>query len=84
MKSVDYDHIFEEFKRKYAIKKTWNAYFNLFISLCGSSSVLYSIVIFKSNLLDRLRFMTFNGTIFTSFVSFVAFIVSLLELSNYR
>ena len=83
MKSVDYDHIFEEFKRRYRIKKTWNAYFNLFISLCGSSSVLYSVVIFKSNLLDRLRYMTFNGTIFTSVVSFVTFVVSLLELSKY-
>ena len=35
MKKVDYDHIFEELKRRYAIKKTWNAYFNFYHLVIG-------------------------------------------------
>ena len=61
----------ERFSRRYIFKKKANAILCFFIALCGTTAVLYSRFIFHNALFDRLRYMTFWGTIFTSAVSLV-------------
>ena len=75
----DIDEFTKQFSKRYIFKKKINALLCFFISLCGISAVLYSRFIFKNPLLDRLRYMTFWGTIFTSIVSLVFGIICINE-----
>ncbi len=54
----------------------------LFIAFCGTTAVLYSMFIFHNTLFDRLRYMTFWGTIFTSTVSFIFGFVCIKEAAG--
>ena len=69
----------ERFRRRYIFKKKANAILCFFIALCGTTAVLYSRFIFRNPLFDRLRYMTFWGTIFTSAVSLIFGIVCIAE-----
>ncbi len=73
------DEFNERFSKRYILKKRVNALLCFFIAFCGTSAVLYSRFIFRNALLDRLRYMTFWGTIFTSAVSLVFGIVCIME-----
>ncbi len=72
----------ERFRRRYIFKKKANAILCFFIALCGTSAVLYSRFIFNNPLFDRLRYMTFWGTIFTSAVSLIFGIVCIAEATK--
>ena len=73
------DEFIEQFGKRYILKKRVNALLCFFISLCGTTAVLYSRFVFNNPLFDRLRYMTFWGTIFTSAVSFIFGIVCIME-----
>lgn len=70
------------FSRRYIFKKKVNAILCFFIALCGTTAVLYSKFIFHNALFDRLRYMTFWGTIFTSAVSLIFGIVCIAEAAK--
>ena len=72
----------ERFSRRYILKKKANAILSFFIALCGTTAVLYSRFIFHNALFDRLRYMTFWGTIFTSAVSLIFGIVCIAEAAK--
>ncbi len=74
------DEFEKRFCRRYIIKKTLNAALCLAISLFGASSVLYSVFVNHMRLIDRLRYMTFNGTIFTSVISFIFSVMCIFEI----
>ena len=67
-KKIDIEQFETRFRRRYILKKSINMLVNAFIVFCGVSSVLYSVFVIGSNLLDRLRYMTFDGSIFTTIV----------------
>ena len=67
------------FSKRYILKKRVNALLCFFIAACGTSAVMYSRFIFHNELFDRLRYMTFWGTIFTAIVSFIFGIVCITE-----
>lgn len=69
----------ERFSRRYILKKRVNALLCFFIAICGTSAVLYSRFIFHNALFDRLRYMTFWGTIFTAIISYISGIVCIVE-----
>ncbi len=73
------DEFIEQFGKRYILKKRVNALLCFFISLCGTTAVLYSRFVFNNPLFDRLRYMTFWGTIFTAAVSFIFGIVCIME-----
>ena len=75
----DIDCYIERFGRRYILKKKVNAFLCFFIALCGTTAVLYSRFIFHNALFDRMRYMSFWGTIFTSAVSFIFGIVCIME-----
>lgn len=79
---INIDTIIERFNQRYIIKKRINAIICFFIAICGVSAVLYSIYVNGMVLIDRLRYMTFNATIFTSIVSFIFAIICLVEASE--
>ena len=55
----------QNFINRYRLKKRFNAVVCFIIVACGVSAILWSRFVFHSNLIDRLRYMTFDGTIFT-------------------
>ena len=69
----------ERFSKRYILKKKVNALLCFFIAFCGTTAVLYSRFVFNNAIFDRLRYMTFWGTIFTSIVSFIFGIVCIME-----
>lgn len=73
------DEFGEMFSKRYILKKRVNALICFIIAFCGTTAVLYSRFIFNNPLIDRLRYMTFWGTIFTSVVSFIIGIVCIVE-----
>ncbi|MCR5090068.1 MAG: hypothetical protein K6C08_11230 [Oscillospiraceae bacterium] len=77
---VDLDEFQDRFIRRYRLKKKINAVLCFFIFLCGVTAVLYSVFVNHMNLFDRLRYLTFNITIFTSLISLVFVIVSIVEI----
>ncbi len=76
----DLDAFEQEFNKRYFIKKVFNAILCLIIAILGLSTILYSVFVNHMNLWDRLRFLTFQATIFTSIVSFIFSILCLLEI----
>ncbi len=77
---VDLDTFQDRFIRRYRMKKKFNAVLCFFIFLCGVTAVLYSMFVNRMNLFDRLRYMTFNITIFTSVISLIFTVVSVVEI----
>lgn len=78
-KRSDLDRVAAEFDRRYRIKKSVNAVFNLLIAVSGTFVFLYTIIVLKRSVLSRLKYMTFCSTLFTSAVSLFTFIVCILE-----
>ncbi len=76
---IDLDEYRDWFIRRYRLKKKLNAALCFFIFFCGLTAVLYSVLVNRMNLFDRLRYMTFNATIFTSIISLVFAVVSIVE-----
>ena len=76
---MELEEFSRRFSERYILKKRVNAFLCFFIALCGTTAVLYSRFIFHNALFDRLRYMTFWGTIFTSIVSFIFGIVCIME-----
>ena len=76
---MELEEFSRRFSERYILKKKVNAFLCFFIALCGTTAVLYSRFIFHNALFDRLRYMTFWGTIFTSIVSFIFGIVCIME-----
>ena len=76
------DEFAKRFSKRYILKKRVNAIICFFIALCGLTAVLYSRFIFHNPLYDRLRYMTFWGTIFTSIVSFIFGFVCIREAAG--
>ena len=79
IRAVDLDAFEQRFSRRYRIKKIVNAIISFIIVFCGVSAVLYSIFVFHNNLFNRMRFMTFDGTLFTTLISLLSGIVFLRE-----
>lgn len=75
----DLDGVAAEFDRRYRIKKSVNAVFNLLIAVSGTFVFLYTIIVLKRSVLSRLKYLTFCSTLFTSAVSLFTFIVCILE-----
>lgn len=76
------DEFAERFRKRYIFKKRVNALLCFFITACGTTAVLYSRFIFNNALFDRLRYMTFWGTIFTSAVSLIFGIICIMEAAK--
>ena len=72
----------ERFSRRYILKKRANMLLCFFIAFIGASAVLYSMFVFHNNLFDRLRYMTFWGTLFTAIVSLIFGIVCIVEANK--
>lgn len=82
IRAVDLEAFERQFSRRYRIKKIVNAIISFVIVFCGVTSVLYSIFIFHNNLFNRMRFMTFDGTLFTTMISLLSGIVFLREAKD--
>ena len=79
IRAVDLDEFEKRFSHRYRIKKIVCMTISFIIVFCGVTAVLYSIFVFHNNLFDRMRFMTFDGTLFTTLISLISGIVFLLE-----
>ena len=84
MKTSDHklDEFIIKFNERYKFKKIINAYICFIIFSCGLSAILYSMFVFHNNLFNRLRYMTFWGTIYTSIISFIFGIICIKEARN--
>ena len=82
LSDLEIEEFSEQFSRRYIQKKRVNAILCFFIACCGTSAVLYSRFVFGNALLDRLRYMTFWGTIYTSVVSLIFGIVCVMEAAR--
>ena len=86
MRSKVSDREIEEFaqwfRKRYILKKRVCALHCFIITFCGTSAVLYSMFVFHNALINRLRYMTFWGAIFTSVISLITGIVCLVEASK--
>ncbi len=82
IRAVDLDAFERQFSRRYRIKKTVCAVISFIIVFCGVSAVLYSIFVFHNNLFNRMRFMTFDGTMYTTLISLLSGIVFLREAND--
>lgn len=69
----------EKFHQRYILKKKFTIFFSILIVFCGVSGILYSALVFKNNIFDRMRYMTFDGTMFTTLISYVFIIISIVE-----
>lgn len=78
-RELDINQFELRFRRRYILKKSLNMLGNAFIAFCGISSILYSVFVYGSSFFDRLRYMTFDGTIFTILVSLVFVVVAVYE-----
>lgn len=78
-KKIDIEEIRLRFRRRYILKKTVNLVMSSFITFCGVTSILYSIYIHGSSLVDRLRYMTFDGTIYTTIISAIFTVICIVE-----
>ena len=67
------------FNYRYRLKKRFNAAVCFVIVFCGISAILWSVFIFHNNLINRLRYMTFDGTIFTTVTSLLCGIACMTE-----
>ena len=76
------DRFADGFSKRYILKKKVNAFLCFFLAFMGTTAVLYSRFVFNNPLFDRLRYMTFWGTIFTSAVSFIFGIVCIIEAAR--
>ena len=65
-KLEEYERFFHE---RYVLKKKVNAVLCFLLVFCGISALLWSALVLHDNLIDRLRYMTFDGTIFTTLIS---------------
>lgn len=77
--TIDLDAFEQRFMRRYKIKKIVNAIVSFLIVFCGVSAVLYSVFVFHNNLFNRMRYMTFDGTLYTTLISLISGIVFILE-----
>ena len=71
-KTIDPDEFEKRFMERYRTKKKVNAAVSFLIVFCGVSAIMYSVFVFHNNLFDRMRYMTFDGTIFTTIISFIS------------
>ena len=78
-RAANLDEMQLRFRRRYILKKTINMLMSFFIVFCGVTAVLYSVYIIGSNLFDRLRYMTFDGTIYTTVMSAAFTVVCIIE-----
>ena len=78
------DEFINKFNERYAFKKRINAIICFLIFICGLSAILYSKFIFHNNIIDRLRYMTFCGTIFTSIISLIVGFICAIESKNQK
>ncbi|MBR3251026.1 MAG: hypothetical protein IKF80_04905 [Erysipelotrichaceae bacterium] len=69
----------KRFHKRYLVKKMVTILFSVLIVYCGVSGVLYSALVFKNNIIDRMRYMTFDGTMYTTLISFIFIIISIYE-----
>ena len=79
---TELDLFAEKFSKRYILKKKVNAFLCLFVAVMGTTAVLYSRFVFHNPLVDRLRYMTFWGTIFTAAVSFIFGMVCIMEAAK--
>ena len=78
----DFEAFSLRFRQRYILKKKVNALLCLFIALCGTAAVLYSHLVLGNALFDRLRYMTYWGTLFTTIVSYIFAAVCLREAAR--
>ncbi len=78
-RNIELDRFQEQFEKRYRLKKKVNVVLCLGIVFCGVTAVLYSVFVNHMNLFNRLRYLTFNGTIFTTIVSLIFAVVSIAE-----
>ena len=76
------DEYNRRFHSRYILKKKFTIFFSVLIVFCGVTGVLYSALVFKNNIFDRMRYMTFDGTMFTTLVSFIFIIISIFEVRH--
>ena len=67
------------FTRRYRLKKAINAVLCFIIAFWGISALLYSAFVLHDNLFHYLRYMTFDGTIFTTVTSLLRGIACIQE-----
>ena len=76
------ERIEEDFHNRYKIKKTVNLIISVIITILGAVSFLYIWNYDKDGILT-FRWMTVDGTVFTTVISFAFVAVNLLELLKY-
>jgi len=78
-KTISLEEFQARFRRRYILKKSINMLASSFIVFCGVTAILYSIYIEDSNFLDCLRFMTFDGSVYTIIISAVFTVTCVYE-----
>ena len=78
----DFEAFSQRFRKRYILKKKVNALLCLFIALCGTAAVIYSHFVLRHSLFDRLRYMTYWGTVFTTIVSYIFAAVCMKEAAR--
>jgi len=78
MKDHDYDNILNSFNKRYHLKKRTNLIISVIIVLFGTTSFVFGLRLEPS--VTIFRWMTVDGTVFTTLVSFIFVIVNVGEL----
>lgn len=85
-RKIDLNEFQQRFRRRYLLKKTVNLVMSCFITFSGITAILYSVFVYGASLIDRLRYMTFDGTIYTiiisAFFSITCIIEAVYEIEN--
>ncbi len=75
-----YDEILKEFNRRYRMKKKTNIVVSILIVILGVSSFLFGLQLEPS--LTIFRYLTVDGTVFTTIGAFLAIIANMVEIKN--
>lgn len=80
MEKTLYDDIMEVFNRRYRLKKKVNLFISIWIVLFGISSFLFGLRLESAPTI--FRFLTVDGTIFTTAGALTFLIVNLVEINK--
>ena len=81
---IDLDQFEQRLEKRFRLKKTVNAIFSMFIAVIGVSTLVADVFVYHNNLFHQMRYMTFDGTIFTIVISLFSCVIFIRELLNYR
>lgn len=78
----DIDLIADKFEQRFKTKKKLNSLICLIIAVLGTTSVMF-IFDYDNDGLYTFRWMTVDGTLFTTFIAYICLIVNIVEIRKY-